>query len=108
MRQLVAFARALHDEPRLLLLDQPTAQLDAAGEMAAVHAIRALKAAGATVIVATHKPVIASIADRILVMRDGAVDLFDEREAVLASLRRRALAPVPEAGEEPAAARAAP
>lgn len=108
VRQLVAFARALHDEPRLLLLDQPTAQLDAAGEMAAVHAIRALKAAGATVIVATHKPVIASIADRILVMRDGAVDLFDEREAVLASLRRRALAPVPEAGEEPAAARAAP
>jgi len=88
LRQRVALARALFGAPALVVLDQPTSQADAEGEVAALNAIRALKAAGTTVVVISHKPVMAALADRILLMRDGLIEQFEPRERVIGLMRR--------------------
>jgi ABC-type protease/lipase transport system fused ATPase/permease subunit len=111
LRQSISFARALYGDPALVLLDQPTAHLDAAGEVAALNAIRALKAEGVTVVVVSHKPVLATLADRIMLLRDGVIEVFEPREAVLTALRRQSLktvaTPAPSAaGSNPEEARA--
>lgn len=97
LRQLVAFARALLPIPDLLLLDQPTAHLDAAGEVAVLNTIRALKAEGVTILVVSNKPVLAALADRIMLLREGTVEVLEDRETVLNAMRRQALRPVTQA-----------
>ena len=91
LRQAIGFARALLSEPELLLLDQPTAHLDAEGEVATLNAIRALKAERVTILIVSHKPVLATLADRIMLLRDGAVEVFEDRELVLNAIRKRSL-----------------
>jgi len=80
----VGLARALLGEPRLLVLDEPNASLDAEGENALLQAIDAQRARGATVVVVSHKPSILRSADKMLVLRDGRMELFGPREAVMA------------------------
>ncbi len=99
LRQSVALARALLRRPDLLLLDQPTAHLDAAGEVGVLNAVRALKADGVTILIVSHKPVLATLADRIMLMREGTVEVFEEREVVLNAMRRKSLRPVAEHAE---------
>jgi ABC-type protease/lipase transport system fused ATPase/permease subunit len=85
-RQRVALARALYGEPRIVVLDEPNANLDADGEQALTRAIGGLRECGATVVLITQRTQILSIADRILVMRDGAIErvgLRQERGAVI-------------------------
>lgn len=94
LRQAIGFARALLPEPGLLLLDQPTTQLDAEGEVAALNAIRELKGARVTILIVSHKPVLATLADRIMLLRDGAIEVLEDRETVLNVLRRRSLRPI--------------
>lgn len=94
IRQPVALARALFGSPALVILDQPTAHADAEAEVATLNAIRGLKQAGVTVLMVSHKPVMAAHADKILVMRDGTVELFEDRETVITAMRRQAIAPV--------------
>ena len=94
LRQAIGFARALLSNPGLLLLDQPTAHLDAAGEVAVLNAIRLLKSEGVTIMLVSHKPVLATVADRIMLMQDGSIEVFEEREAVLNAIRHRSLRPV--------------
>ncbi len=101
LRQTVAFARALMGEPGLVLLDQPTSHMDAAGEVAALNAIRRLKTEGVTVIVASHKPVISTIADRIMLLSEGAIEVLEDRDVVLTAMRRQSLRSV---GQAPAPA----
>ena len=47
-----------------------------------------------TVIVISHKPVLATLADRVLMLRDGRVECFEQRDKIVSMMRRRALAPV--------------
>jgi PrtD family type I secretion system ABC transporter len=91
VRQTVALARALSGDPGLVVLDQPTAHMDAEGEVATINAIRGLKADGVTAIVISHKPVLAALADRIMLLEEGVMQLFEEREAVLTAIRRQSL-----------------
>jgi len=91
LRQGVAFARALMGDPGIVLLDQPTAHMDAAGEVATLNAIRKLKADGVTVIVVSHKPVLATLADRIMLLDDGVIEVFEDRDTVLVAMRRQSL-----------------
>ena len=73
-------------EPRLVVLDEPNASLDQAGEAALVDAIGRLKARGATVILVAHRPSLLVDVDKLLVLRDGAGVLFGARDEILPRL----------------------
>lgn len=75
-RQRVGLARALYGMPKVVVLDEPNSNLDSDGETALFEAIKAMKALGITVILVTHKTNLLSISDRVLVLRDGAVQAF--------------------------------
>ena len=85
-RQRVGLARAMLAKPAFVVLDEPNANLDAEGEEALIRAIDALKANGATVVIISHKPGVFRAADKMLVLRDGRVELFGPRDQVMARL----------------------
>jgi ATP-binding cassette, subfamily C, bacterial len=85
-RQRLGLARALYGKPSLVVLDEPNANLDAAGEEALLAAMHSLKAMTTTVVIITHKINILAAVDKILIMADGAVTAFGEREGVLQRL----------------------
>ncbi|MBV8652477.1 MAG: type I secretion system permease/ATPase [Alphaproteobacteria bacterium] len=85
-RQRIGLARALFGKPRLVVLDEPNASLDYDGEEALMHAIAHLKVLGTTVVVIAHRPSILGLADKLLVLRNGAIDVFGERGEVIAKL----------------------
>jgi PrtD family type I secretion system ABC transporter len=85
-RQWIGLARAMFGEPRLVVLDEPNASLDQAGEAALVDAIGRLKALRATVILVAHRPSLLAHVDKLLVLRDGAGVLFGARDEILPRL----------------------
>lgn len=94
-RQRLALARALYGSPRLVVLDEPNASLDPEGEEALNRAVAGLKERGASVVLVGHRPSTLGQVDRILVLRDGRVDLLGPRNEVIEALKRRTLHPVP-------------
>jgi PrtD family type I secretion system ABC transporter len=88
MRQRVALARALYGDPAIVILDEPNSNLDPAGDQALAGAIASLKTAGKTVVVVSHKRGLVTRADKVLVMADGAIQAFGERDEVMARLGR--------------------
>jgi PrtD family type I secretion system ABC transporter len=91
-RQRIALARALYGSPRLVVLDEPNANLDREGDEALVAVLQRLKAEKVTVVLIAHRPSLLGSADKLLVLRDGAVDLFGSRNEVLSRVTRPALA----------------
>lgn len=92
-RQRIGLARAIYGEPSLIVLDEPNANLDDAGEAALLSTVRELKAKGKTVFLITHRPGAIAVADRLMVLRDGEIFADGPKEAVLAALRPPASAP---------------
>ena len=83
-RQLMLLARALVQEAKVLLMDEPTASLDYGNSCRVMERVRALGEAGYTVIFSTHDPNQAPrYADRVLAMQDGALLADGSPEAVL-------------------------
>jgi putative ABC transport system ATP-binding protein len=72
-QQRVAVARALVTEPRLLLADEPTGNLDSGNGKAIMEILAGIREAGCTVIMVTHSPEHARYAGRTIQMRDGRV-----------------------------------
>ena len=72
-RQRLAIARALANEPTLLLADEPTGALDSAGGAEIIELLRRLHAGGQTIILVTHDPAVAEAAGRVVLMRDGRI-----------------------------------
>jgi putative ABC transport system ATP-binding protein len=72
-RQRLAIARALANEPTLLLADEPTGALDSEGGTEVIELLRRLHAGGQTVILVTHDADVAEAAQRIVRMRDGRI-----------------------------------
>ena len=89
-RQRVGLARALYGKPVFVVLDEPNSSLDEAGDAALASAIAALKQLGTTFVVMTHRSSILGVADKILLMRDGAQQAFGPRDEVLAALQKKA------------------
>ena len=85
-RQRVGLARAIYGKPAIVVLDEPNSNLDSTGETALVGAIRYLKTMGSTVIFVTHKTNMLTLADKVLLMEQGVVRLYGERDAVLAQI----------------------
>jgi ATP-binding cassette subfamily C exporter for protease/lipase len=72
-RQRIGLARAIYGNPRLVVLDEPNANLDEAGDRALLQVVMTLKARGSTLILISHRPQIMSALDSILVMEAGRV-----------------------------------
>jgi ATP-binding cassette subfamily C protein len=103
--QRLALARALYGEPRIFVLDEPNSNLDSEGETALEHAVAAQKARGAALVVIAHRLNILGIADKLLVLREGVVDLYGPRRDVLKALEAR-VASLPRAANTEADLRA--
>jgi len=86
LRQRIALARAVFGRPRLVLLDEPNASLDQDGDEALHGAILKLKRYGATVVIVAHRPSILGLADKLLVLRNGIVELYGNRADVIGKL----------------------
>jgi putative ABC transport system ATP-binding protein len=82
-RQRLAIARALANEPTLLLADEPTGALDSEGGAEVIELLRRLHAGGQTVILVTHDEGVAAAAQRLVRMRDGRIVTQDDVSAAL-------------------------
>ncbi|WP_202361772.1 type I secretion system permease/ATPase [Mesorhizobium sp. 131-3-5] len=87
--QRIGLARAFYGDPRVVILDEPNANLDADGEAALERAILQARSRKRTVLVITHRPSLASKCDRMLVIRDGQIELYGSTKDVLAQLAER-------------------
>lgn len=88
-KQRIALARALYGLPSLIVLDEPNSNLDELGETALVNAVEALIAAKSTVIVITHRPSILAKMNKLLVLQDGAIQLFGPKDQVLDHINQK-------------------
>ena len=82
-RQRIGLARALFGSPALVVLDEPNAHLDAAGEQALIEVICDLKAQGCVVVVMAHRPAAIAACDYLLVLNNGRQRAYGPREEVL-------------------------
>ena len=84
-QQRVAIARALVGEPRIILADEPTGNLDTATSLEVIGLFQKLGDAGITIIYVTHEPEVARFASRILTIRDGLLAEDVRQEALRAT-----------------------
>jgi PrtD family type I secretion system ABC transporter len=85
-RQRVALARAFYGRPQLLILDEPNANLDAAGEAALLRGIERARGWGATIVVVAHQRGVLRLVDNLLILKAGRMEAFGPRDVVLAKL----------------------
>jgi ATP-binding cassette subfamily C exporter for protease/lipase/ATP-binding cassette subfamily C protein EexD len=91
-RQRVALARALYGNPQLVVLDEPNSNLDGAGEVALAQAMSALRHAGVTTVVVTHRPSLIAHVDKIMVLGAGRIQQFGPASEVMKEMQRQAQA----------------
>src|SRR3954469_13913771 len=85
-RQLVGLARAMFGRPKLIVLDEPNSNLDGDSEAALTMALERLKEQGTTVILVSHRPTLVQGVDKVLLLKDGALEMFGPRAEVLKRL----------------------
>ena len=86
-RQRVALARAVYDMPKFVVLDEPNASLDEAGDVALLNTVKLLRQSGSTVIVITHRLNILGAIEHMLVLVDGQVQRFGTCKEVMEALQ---------------------
>ena len=101
-RQLVGLARAMFGRPKFVVLDEPNSNLDGDAEQTLLRALRDLKDTGATVILVSHRPVLVQGVDKVLLLRDGVMEMFGPRTEVLKKLMQPARPqPIPGPDQRP-------
>jgi PrtD family type I secretion system ABC transporter len=93
-RQRIGLARALYGEPNFVVLDEPNANLDTAGDQAMLNALERLKARGATTVIIAHRPNAIVHCDKLLVLEAGEVKAFGGREEILPKIMPKGAVPV--------------
>lgn len=92
-RQRIGLARAVYGDPSLVVLDEPSSNLDADGDAALAHCVLQLKQRGTTVVLISHRPATIGVCDKILVLREGVVEMFGPRNEILSRLTRPVAVP---------------
>lgn len=103
-RQRIGLARAFFREPKLIVLDEPNASLDATGEDRLVQAMRTMREKGHTIIMITHKPSLLHVADNVMVLQQGQVAKFGPTAEILSQFADRSAPQQPQPQQKPAAA----
>ncbi|HZH47094.1 MAG TPA: ATP-binding cassette domain-containing protein, partial [Roseococcus sp.] len=85
-RQLIGLARALYGDPKLVVLDEPNSNLDGDSEASLTQALEVLKQLGTTVVLVSHRPALVQGVDKVLLLKEGAVEMFGPRAEVLKKL----------------------
>jgi ABC-type protease/lipase transport system fused ATPase/permease subunit len=89
-RQRVGMARAVFGNSRVVVLDEPNANLDSTGEVELRRTVQQLKAQGRTVVIVTHRAGILPAVDKIAMLKAGQIVSFGGRDEILASLNKAA------------------
>ncbi|RDJ22204.1 type I secretion system permease/ATPase [Bosea caraganae] len=82
-KQRLGLARAFFGNPRLVVLDEPNSNLDTVGEVALARAFERAKARGMTVVAVTQRPALLRSVDKIMMIKDGAVQAIGSRDEIL-------------------------
>ncbi|HKL26066.1 MAG TPA: type I secretion system permease/ATPase [Desulfuromonadales bacterium] len=101
-RQRIGLARALYDNPKLVVLDEPDSNLDDEGEKALLESWKNLKEAGTTLIVVSHKPSLLASVDKVLVLKEGQAAMFGDRDQIFKTLMQQRQAGSPAAAVQTA------
>lgn len=86
-RQRLALARALFGNPKLLVLDEPNANLDDDGERTLIAAVSQARAEGTSVLLIAHRPSLMSVTNKLLILKDGVIERFGSRETVMGAFQ---------------------
>jgi ATP-binding cassette subfamily B protein len=85
-RQLLGLARAFYGNTKLLVLDEPNANLDSSGEACLINAINVARKQNTTTIIITHKLPLLSVVDKVVLMSDGVIYAMGPRDEILSKL----------------------
>ncbi|PAU88151.1 type I secretion system permease/ATPase [Pseudomonas sp. WN033] len=89
-KQRIGLARAVYGLPALIVLDEPDANLDEAGEQALLAALDRLREQGRTLVLVSHRPALLKGADQLLLLRGGQMQAFGPASRVLQELQQAA------------------
>ena len=96
-RQRIALARAFYGDPKILILDEPSSNLDNEGDHALRQALNECRKLGITVVIIAHRPHLLSQVDQIMVLEEGRIALAGSTGEVLPQITRRL---VPRKGQQ--------
>jgi ATP-binding cassette subfamily C exporter for protease/lipase len=85
-KQRLGLARAMYGDPSLIVLDEPNSNLDDVGEAALIRAVNDLRQRGKTIVLITHRTSAISATNKLLLLRDGVVNMFGNTQDVLNAL----------------------
>lgn len=88
-KQRIGLARAMYDDPSLIVLDEPNSNLDDVGEQALLAAIIDLRKRGKTIVLITHRTSILGATSKLLLLQDGMVKMFGPTKEVIEALTKQ-------------------